>query len=103
MKFHIKLVQITWKKNTVKMRTCKGLRGRNEELQSEVCGVHKYLGLHKLVDQGIQKSFSSDVGKRMEIGFIMYQDFGEYNIVPQISLQLWPFPTKNYNHYYHTD
>lgn len=34
---HIKLVQIVWKKNIVKLRIGKGLRGKNKELQPEMC------------------------------------------------------------------
>lgn len=50
---HIKLVQIARKKNTVKLRIGKGLRGRNKELLYEMCGGHKYLGLCKLVEDGL--------------------------------------------------
>ena len=65
---HVKLVQIAWKKNTVKLRIGKGLRDRNKELLYEMCGVHKYLGLCKLVEDGI--FFSTVVGKRIEIIFL---------------------------------
>lgn len=88
---HIKLVQIAWKKNTVKLRIGNGLRGRNKQLLYEMYGVHKYLGLGKLVEDGIIIIFSSVVRKRMELIFIICQDFKEYDISPQISLRVFPY------------
>lgn len=100
---HIKLVRMAWKKHTVKPRIDRGLRGRNEELQAEMCGIHKYLGLQTLAEDAIQKSLSGDVGKRMEIALMTYPEFSEYNTPLQISLQLLPLPTENRNHCFHTD
>lgn len=99
---HIKLVQIVRKKSTAKLRIGKDLRAKNKESFSLKCVVvHKYLILYKLVADEIQilfyfiSFFSSGVEKRMEITFTTYQDFKEYNISPQNSLFLWPFPIKN--------
>lgn len=40
------------------MRIGKSLRGRNKELLYEMCRVHKYLDLCKLVEDGIIIIFS---------------------------------------------
>lgn len=87
----IKLVQIVWKKNTVKLRIGKGLRGKNKELQSEFTNIWACVNWWKME---FRFFFGSDVRKRMEIIFITYQDFKELNMSPQLSLQLWSFPVK---------